>query len=697
MAEEISQKKEADQSVAEKKPEDKVPEKSQSSVPQVASYGDIEIYCGEPLPHYNIGSNKAYKAHTQSQSGEALFAIVCEKNMIPRRKAASKYTSIINPSLAFLVSFGKTYWPPAKQERFVFIYKDNLGKPLLEKKAFTAMGWKQDKVMDLVVNPMVTVLQDFRDRDFFHGNIRPTNMYEGDGSLDPRRVILGDGLSTPPSLTQPSVFETIERSMADPISRGTGTQADDLYAFGVSLAVMMRSEDPLEGLSQEEIIEEKIRQGSYAAVTGKDRFKGSILELLRGLLHDDPTQRWTVDEILVWMDGRRLSPKQSVKRKKAARPLMFGGQKFLQVPLLVMALDKFPAEAVKMVEDGSLEQWLERSLEDDNAVEQMGVAVSKSGEGGRGAGYQDRLVANLAAVLDTMGPARFRGLRMLGDGIGNALCRAMIMKEDVKPFVDFFLQGVAMNWITISENPSMDVGSLIGKFDSCRGSLRQTKSGFGIERCLYTLSTEAPCLSPKLDDYFVASPEDMMMAFEDLCEKGQAPIFFLDRHSIAFLSVNDPKSIDSHLFDLNAPEDYKRVMANLKTLAIIQKRSKMPKFPHIAQAFLKSLPCVFKRFHDQKMLEKIQGEVESAAASGDLARMVAALDNRQVVEKDFRAFREAMIEYAQLKLEYANLEDKLRDEKTFGRTTGKEFAALVSGAIAMLTIAVTTFMFLTDK
>lgn len=697
MAEEISQKKEADQNVPEGKPADKVSEKTQSSVPQIASYGDYEIYCGEPMAHYNVGPNKAYKTLAQSESGESLFAIVCEKTMVPRRKAASKYISIVNASLAFLVSYGKVYWPPAKQERFVLIYKNNLGQPLLQKKAPLAMGWKQEKVMDLVVRPMVAVLQDFRDRDFFHGSIRPTNMYEGDGSLDPKRVILGDGLSTPPSFTQPSVFETIERSMADPIARGTGTQADDLYAFGVSLAVMMRSEDPLEGLSQEEIIEEKIKQGSYAAVTGKDRFKGSILELLRGLLHDDPSQRWTIDEILVWMDGRRLSPKQSVKRKKAARPIVFGGQKFLQVPLLVMAFDKFPAETVKIVEDGSLEQWLERSLEDDNAVEQMMQAVSKSGEGGRGAGYQDRLVANLSAVLDTMGPARFRGLRMLGDGVGNALCKAMIAKEDVKPFVDFFLQGVAMNWITVSENPSMDVGSLIGKFDGCRGSLRQNKSGFGIERCLYALSSEAPCLSPKLEDYFIATPEDMMMAFEDLCEKGDAPIFFLDRHSIAFLSVNDPKSIDSHLFDLNAPEDYKRVMANLKTLAMIQKRAKMPKFPYIAQAFLKSLPCVFKRFHDQKMLEKIQEEVESAAKTGDLARMVAALDNRQVVEKDFRAFREAMMEYAQLKAEYANLEDRLRDEKTFGRTTGKEFAAVVSGAIAMLTIAVTTFMFLTDK
>ncbi len=663
-----------------------------------AVLGDYQIYCGEALPQYNVAENKAYRAvMSKADSGESLFAIVCERHVLPRRKAAGKYTAIVNPNLVFLMTSGKVYWPPARQERFVFIYKDTLGKVLLKPDAPLAMGWRQEAVLETVLHPMVQVLQDFRDRDFYHGAIRPSNMFESRISQTPKLVVLGDCLSMPPAYTQPAVYETIERSMANPISRGLGALADDLYSFGVTLAVFMRTTDPLEGLTDEQIIREKIRHGSYAAITGKDRFKGSILELLRGLLHDDPSQRWTIDEILVWMDGRRLSPKQAIKHKKATRPMSFAGEKYLYLPVLTTAIAKYPTETAKVVEDGSLEQWLERSLEDDDTVEKMQQGVTVSSDGGKGTGYAERLAANLSSVFDTMAPVRFRGLSMMGDGIGNALCNAVATKQDVKPFIDFFLQGVAMHWINNSENPNMDVGALISKFDSCRSSLRQSKSGFGLERCLYTLSSDAPCLSPKLEDYIVSNPEDMMYAFEDLCEKGDSPAFFLDRHSIAFLSVNDSKSIDSFLFDLNAPEEYKRVIAELKCLSNIQKRSKMPKFPHIGKTFLDSLPCVFERFHDQELKEKVQKEAEQAAQQGDLTRMLAAVNSRETQDKDFQAFRRAMVEFSDLREEYAHLEKQLANEKAFGKTTGREISALISGAIALLTIAVTTFMFFTDK
>ena len=560
-------------------------------VSDVAVFEEIEIYCGKPLPHYDVAGNKAFKASVIGRSGEPLFALVCESHILPRRgKAATIYSSIVNVSLANLVTYGNVYWPPAKQEYYVFIYNDNLGKPVMKKDAPLCMGWKQDQVMEIIVKPMVDILQDFHNKDFFHGAIRPSNMFDGGSGDSLKRIILGDCLSTPPSYCQPSLFETIERAMANPISRGTGRTTDDLYAFGVSLAVFMRTQDPLEGFSEEEVIEEKIKHGSYAAITGKDRFKGSILELLRGLLHDDPLQRWNIDEVMVWMDGRRLSPKQAIKRKKAARPFEFLGEKYVQAPVLAMALDKAPPETVKIVEDGSLEQWIERSLEDEHILERMQTAVMVSSNGGKGPGYEDRLVANLSGVLDPMGPFRFRGLKAMGDGLGPALYKAMVLRQDIKTFVDLFMQGLAMNWITACENPNLDIGGLVNKFDNCKNFLRQNKVGFGVERCLYTMAPEAACLSPKFEGYCVTSPEDMMFAFEDMCEKGEEPAFFLDRHSVAFLSVNDPKSVDGFLYDLNSPEEYKKVVGNLKALAMLQKRSKLPKLPHIGTAFLSMLP-----------------------------------------------------------------------------------------------------------
>ncbi|NCT40528.1 MAG: hypothetical protein GW778_02565 [Alphaproteobacteria bacterium] len=668
--------------------------KVQTPVTVVKFDGNIEIFPSKPLPSYDSLENKAYKAVSRGRSSDNLIAIVCERHLVPRRNAAERYASIINPALLPLVSYGKVYWPPAKQERYVIVYKYSIGERFLERDKEQAMGWKQDLVMESIVKPMVNVLQDFRDKDFVHGAIRPGNMFQsGKGS----EFVLGDCLSAQASYTQPSIYEPIERAQADAISRGSGMLADDIYAFGVSLAVILRSSDPLEGKSDEEIIREKVKVGSYAAVTGKDRFKGSILELLRGLLHDEPSQRWTVDEILVWLDGRRLSPKQSSSRAKSARPILFNGEKFVYPQLLAMALDKAPSETVKLVEDGVLEQWLTRSLEDSVAVDRLKEAYQSSIQRGRGPGYEDRLVSNVSSLLDAMAPLRFRGLCMSGDGVGNALYDTIVNNRDVKLFADMFTQSVAMNWVTTSENPNVAVSGWISKFDFCRSFLRQNKIGVGIERCLYTLSPDVPCLSLKLKDYYVSTPEEMMSAFESVCEKGDSPALFIDRHVAAFLSMKDSKIIDAYLYDINSPDDHKNLLANLKVFAIIQKRSGLDPFPHIAKAFQKRLPTVYKRFHDQDIRDKLKENIDKYVKLGDLVKMANLLDSPDVHERDMRGYKAAMVEYAQLKLEEDRLSRQLEDEGSFGRGTGRDFAALISGGLAALFILVTTYMFMSGN
>ena len=134
----------------------------------------------------------------------SLFALVCNRKAIPRRKATAKYKLLNNPNLAQLIAQGSIFWPPAGEECYVFIYMDNLGKPLLEPGGEAALGWKPEKVLELIVKPMVNVFQDFKDRDFVHGAISPYNMFgehEGD-TTRARKIILGDCFSVPPSYRQ---------------------------------------------------------------------------------------------------------------------------------------------------------------------------------------------------------------------------------------------------------------------------------------------------------------------------------------------------------------------------------------------------------------------------------------------------------------------------------------------------------------
>jgi eukaryotic-like serine/threonine-protein kinase len=661
------------------------------------SYGDaVEIHVNHPLPEYNSGPVKAYMARGRDRAANVFFALVCEKHLVPRIYAVTNYKNLTSPTLVPLESHGVTYWPPAKEERYVFLYKNVIGRRIHAIGQPEAMGWRQETVMDTIVKPLTAALYEFKDNSFVHGAICPSNMFADTSAGSVQHIILGDCLALPPSYTQPVLYETIERAMASPVGRGMGSVADDMYAFGVSLAVIMRSHDPLQGMTDDQIIREKVENGSYAAITGKDRFKGSILELLRGLLHDDPRERWTIEEMMTWLDGRRLSPKQALKHKRAARPLTYAGQKYLLSSILAMDIDLNPGETARIVEGGDLNQWLDRSLEDEEITERVETAMQGVRDRGMGPGYEERLASNLSIALDPYAPIRYKGLRLMGEGIGLAMAEAAILKQDLMRFVELFSHNIAMNWLLASKNTGLDSGSLISRFDACRNYIRHGKVGYGFERCIYTMCSETPCLSEKLRGYYVQTPEQMINAFEQLCLKDEGLAMILDRHSMAFLSVKEPKVIDSYLFDLGSNEEHRRVLGNLRTLGAIQKRFNLGNFPGLAKVFMAALPSVYARYHDREVREKLEANCRKYAADGDIGKMAVLLSNTEMTTKDFGAFKHAMMEYAELTKEYANLDKRMKDKNVFGKTTGKEIAAVASSIIAAIVMLSTAFVFFSN-
>ncbi len=672
-------------------------QKSGASAEIVLYEDKIEIHAQTLLPMYHVGPNKAYSAFVQDKNKTSLIAIVCEPAYVPRLLTIPTYKNIINAHLAQLIESGTVYWPPAKQERYVLFYLSHLGKPILLPNQPPAMGWRSDDVLQGIIKPMLDVFQDFRDRDFIHGTINPTNMFEGMASGKTRKIILGDCLSTPPSFTQPVLYEPIERALTDPIAKGKGTQGDDFYAFGVSLAVALRTHDPLENMSDSEIVEQKILQGSYVAITGKDRFKGDILELLRGLLHDDPLQRWTLTEILSWMDGRRLSPKQSFTPKKAARPLGFHQKKYLIAPLLACALPENSTEVKKIVEDDSLPQWVERSMADEKLLERFEKVLTLVRPSAATPGYENRLVTYMSMALDPLAPLRYKDMALMGDGIGTALAEAVANRKSLTPYAEIFTQTLATNWLTIIENPNCDVAGLHTKFEHCRRFLRSNKAGEGLERVLYFLCPEVHCLSDTVRAYFVQEPGELLQSYEDLCKKNKAPGMFLDRHSIAFLLQKDSKVIEPFVFDLNSPERHKVILANLCSLALIQKRYDVKDVSSVVKLFGSWLPAVLLRYHDRTVREKMKNNIAECATNGDLQKMASLLGNQEIFKSDFQSFRKAMVEYNTLEKERFTLQEKMENKNSFGIETGKEWSAIIASALSGFAILVIALMFFSHK
>ena len=192
-----------------------------------------------------------------------------------------------------------------------------------------------------------------------------------------------------------------------------------------------------------------------------------------------------------------------------------------------------------------------------------------------------------------------------------------------------------------------------------------------------------------LTNYFIIGAEDMMMAFEEICSRKQlSGGIFLDRHSIAFLSVHEGHLIDGRLFDLNSKIKHQLILTNMKTLAAMQKRMKNNTiFPNITRVLSESVGELLVRFHDKELRKAVELELQRAAKLGNISEIVDIIDNPVLKNKDRSDFRRAMREYAALREEYRLLEAGIKNPELFGRQASQNFAVVISWGFSILIIA----------
>ena len=660
-----------------------------SQVKKVAFNKDIDVDFSEPLDDLNKGTIKAYRAQGSNKMPSSLMAFICDKSLTPRRQATIKYSKIFNVSLPRFVESGKIFVPHEKEERFCFLYENTFGQKLLSPQhPQAALAFRPDDVMANIVKPLIKTIIELNNKDMVHGEIWPGNMFHS-GIGAGEGIKLGDCLAAPASSMLPALYEPVERAMADPVAKGRGSLADDLYSFGVSLAVMMRTSDPLAGLSEAEVIERKIDKGSYTTLIGRDRFSGAMLELLRGLLYDDASQRWDLDDIEAWLDGRRLSPKQSSKRIKAARPIIFANKKFTRPELLATELHKQPEETARFVENGELHQWVDRAIEDKGIKVRLEQVEKDLALLDRGEGYNQRLAAFLAVGLYTDSPIFYDEIRFLPSGFGKALTTAFRRGENIQPYANAMRHVFVIPALRYKKTGNLT--PILTKFDSCRAFMQQTNIGFGIERCMYVMDVDCPCLSPVLDKYYVSSPEELMRALEKVCAEDK-PQSLIDRHILAFLSVKDRKNVEPHVAELRSKESYKNILGQLQTFATIQIRARLENFPAIAHWFADNLDVVFDRFHDSKRKEFLQDKVEKIKKTGDLNRLSQLFDDPLLYQSDVGNFQQAAEQFKKLDREKEKIESKLKDKNGYGQELGQQTGSVVAMFVSFVIILITAYV-----
>ena len=71
-------------------------------------------------------------------------------------------------------------------------------------------------------------------------------------------------------------------------------------------------------MNDEDLIKHRLENGSYNTICGNENIPVRLIEPLRGMLADDPNERWTFGEINNWLTGQTIN---SVKRKPNKSPI----------------------------------------------------------------------------------------------------------------------------------------------------------------------------------------------------------------------------------------------------------------------------------------------------------------------------------------------------------------------------------------
>jgi serine/threonine protein kinase len=657
---------------------------AQSNAPAGILLGQrVEIFPNQPLPELNSPGGNAYAARLKMDQTSNLFAIVCQSPLPPRIDTLPSMRAIDNPSILKLIESGVIPWND-NSNAYAFVYQRPSASRMMTSYDETRTPLSEDAINHQFMTPMIDALVALSNAGIAHNAVRPTNIFWHIGSATVPQ--LGEFLSAPAGLGQPVLFESVERALATPLGRGAGTPADDCYAFGMVLALLMLGRNPMQGLTDQAIIDIKTSRGSFSAVIGSQRLPSGHIEILRGLLADDPRQRWTANDMDHWLTGRRTTNKSSDIGKRASRFFDFGGKEYWQAGPLATALAANVSEASRMIDSEALYKWLRRAMNDEEkagAIEDAARALKQSG---KALHYEDQLVSRTCMVLDPTAPIRYRGLSVMPNGIANLMAESAVSGNNVQALSEIIGYQLVPFWIEMQKHHKGDYVALGQAFERMRGSLEKTGLGHGFERVLYEANPSLPCMSPMLRNQYVTTAKALLPALERVAAGGNRPASPIDRHIAAFLVVRDKKS-DSFFAPLSMPEgSTARGIGMLSLFADLQNKYGPEQLTALSSWLAPSVEPAIKRFLSRALRDAMQKQARDAINSGKLSALLRLVDDPRRVERDRSDFIAARLLHLSIQKEIINLESKLSNRDSIVKNAGKPMAASISSFLAILLI-----------
>ena len=645
----------------------------------------------KPLPHLDSPTALAYEATEQGNPTGKFFALMCQPGMPIRVGTIRKMRAILFKGNIPVSDWGYVFWEPAGRAVAAVILEQPLGGSLTQAISSGETRIGEYDVVKRVVLPALEGITALFENGLVHRAIRPDNLFFMDESRN--EIVLGECVTTPPGYDQPAMYESVERSMCPP--SGRGESSDDVYALGIAIVMILLGYNPLKRYSMLDVIAAKVEKGTYAAVCGNARLPMSVIELLRGLMSDDENQRWALEQIDAWANGRKQTPLQRQGQRKASSSYSFDKQAHLSPRTLAFAFAANHEEAYRTLKsDENFEGWLRRSLNDEEMADiykaLMDHAISMAGSP---TAEPDIVISRICMLLDPQGPIRFRGYALMPDSLGPAVAIEMMVNNNPEPITGIIEKEVYDFWFKTQTDTTNENLIQQRSFVKCRGHLKLSDIGYGIERILYELNEFIPCQSELILEHNVSDCGELLVALDKISNKVESGTRPIDRHVAAFAGTRFVEDIHLHLKAIAAPGIERSAIGVLSLFAFIQLKTIPGPLLGLASWVGGQAGPAINTYHSRTTRRELEREIPQLVRKGSLPELFELIESAEKRRLDAGGFNEAQDAFVGAENEIIDIigVEGERDSKLL--QAGQKATALIS---ILLSMSVVTMLFMLD-
>ena len=646
--------------------------------------GGYRVNTSMPLPQFNIGNSRAYEAYSGKDS--KMLALVQEDNL-PSRVNVAKML-VRDPSSFMMRAYHEEpiMWIDGVKKRTFIQQYPNMPK------LFSALDTKHkpmpvSTLITALIEPFGNLFNYMKSMRTYHGFIRPDNMYWDGTENSP--VLFGPAHAGPPLYYQDHRFLNIQSALCEPILRGDGDLLDDLYAFGVCIISVLLGYVPASDMNPQELLEEKILRGSYITYLRDRRFKDTIAELLRGILHDNIDKRWNEDEFSEWLLGRKQSPQQQFLPRSAAESIIVDEQPYYTLQDVYVLHQKNWQTVKTLVETGRLFMWIRKNFSDMPIYGTMRdllsspIAITSN---------KDHLTAMVLMTIWPEGGVVYMGKNFRPDGIVAYVCQNYQDKEVINFALEVYDMELVDFWFELLPPRAKKKKRNVTRYHNFMDVMMSNSISSGVTRAMYENNVGMICQSPIMLKEAVVLPQEIIPALESLASTKQLNPneIWVDQHIAGFIMAHlthKPTGEITKIFDPKV-KHYNKLKAQLAIFVILWKEfHRDQKFYATTKYLAIAMRPICEQYYSGAVQKNVEKMLLITGKKGDFNALLNLVEDQSTLRDDAKRFIKAQDEYDELCTETRN---QFMELAQIGRTaaeTGGELSMVVSGiGSAMITV-----------